>query len=87
MRLLIPAVLAAAIAVAAPVYALTVHLFPNKSSAERHCPGDTVIYVNLTSHVYHFPGTKNYGKLKNGKYGCLKEVARDPEFKPAANGQ
>ncbi len=40
------------------------------------------VWVNLSSHVYHCPGTKYYGKTKRGEY--LRESdARERGFRPA----
>jgi hypothetical protein len=29
-----------------------------------------VVWVNDKSHVYHFPGTRDYGNTKHGEYMC-----------------
>jgi hypothetical protein len=42
--------------------------------AKAHCPGDTVVYVNLKSQIYHFAGTKDYGNVKDGTYMCEKDA-------------
>jgi hypothetical protein len=34
------------------------------------CPGATVVWVNEHSHIYHFPGTHDYGNTKRGEYMC-----------------
>jgi hypothetical protein len=34
------------------------------------CPGATVVWVNEHSHIYHFPGTHDYGNTKRGVYMC-----------------
>ena len=34
------------------------------------CPGATVVWVNEHSHIYHFPGTHDYGNTKHGEYMC-----------------
>ena len=34
------------------------------------CPGATVVWVNDKSHIYHFPGTHDYGNTKRGAYMC-----------------
>jgi len=34
------------------------------------CPGATVVWVNENSHIYHFPGTRDYGNTKRGEYMC-----------------
>ena len=33
-------------------------------------PGATVVWVNEHSHIYHFPGTHDYGNTKRGEYMC-----------------
>jgi hypothetical protein len=46
--------------------------YASEAEAKGHCPSDTVVWVNLTSRVYHFAGTKNYGNTKHGAYMCEK---------------
>jgi hypothetical protein len=29
-----------------------------------------VVWVNENSHIYHFPGTRDYGNTKRGAYMC-----------------
>jgi hypothetical protein len=38
--------------------------------AQYRCPGATVVWVNENSHIYHFPGTRDYGNTKRGEYMC-----------------
>jgi hypothetical protein len=38
--------------------------------AQYRCPGATVVWVNEKSHIYHFPGTHDYGNTKRGEYMC-----------------
>jgi hypothetical protein len=38
------------------------------------CPTDTVVWVNLTSKIYHFSGT-GYGNAKHGAYMCEHDTA------------
>jgi hypothetical protein len=49
--------------------------FTTEAQAKVHCPSDTVVYVNLSSKIYHFAGHKDYGNLKNGTYMCEKDTA------------
>jgi hypothetical protein len=49
--------------------------FKTETQAKAHCPGDTVVWANPHSKVYHFSGTKDYGTTKNGAYMCEKETA------------
>ncbi len=38
------------------------------SSASQGVPGPGMVWVNLSSGVYHYSGSQFYGKTKNGKY-------------------
>ena len=49
--------------------------FTTEAQAKARCPTDTVVYVNLSSKIYHFAGHKDYGNLKNGTYMCEKDTA------------
>jgi outer membrane biosynthesis protein TonB len=58
--------------------------FATEALAKAHCPADTVVWVNLTSKVYHFSTSKSYGKTKRGTYMCEKETA-SAGFRAAKN--
>jgi hypothetical protein len=49
--------------------------FASESEARFHCPGDTVVWANLDSRIYHFSGTKSYGNTKKGAYMCERDTA------------
>ena len=49
--------------------------YGTEAQAKARCPSDTVVYVNLSSKIYHFAGHKDYGNLKNGTYMCEKDTA------------
>jgi hypothetical protein len=49
--------------------------FANEVQAKATCPGDTVVWVNLRSKIYHFAGTHNYGNTKDGAYMCERDTA------------
>jgi hypothetical protein len=42
--------------------------------AQYRCPGSTVVWVNEHSHIYHFPGARDYGHTKSGAYMCEAEA-------------
>lgn len=46
------------------------------SSAAQGNPGPGTVWVNLDSGVYHYPGSRYYGKTKNGKYMSESEAVQ-----------
>jgi hypothetical protein len=48
--------------------------FANEPQAKATCPGDTIVWVNLRSKIYHFAGTHNYGNTKDGAYMCERDA-------------
>jgi hypothetical protein len=44
-----------------------------ESDAKATCPTDNIVWVNLSSYVYHASSSKSYGKTKRGAYMCEKE--------------
>jgi len=51
-----------------------VNEFSTEAQAKARCPTDTVVWVNLTSKVYHFNGTRYYGNTKDGAYMCERDT-------------
>lgn len=49
--------------------------YATEAQAKASCLGDTVVWVNLRSKIYHFAGTHNYGNTKNGAYMCERDTA------------
>jgi hypothetical protein len=49
-------------------------LFPTEQQAQRHCPADVVVWLNLPSGVYHFKGQRWYGATKSGAFVCKGEA-------------
>jgi len=58
-----------------PENAVGTNEFSTEAQAKARCPTDTVVWVNLTSKIYHFSGTKNYGSTKRGAYMCERDTA------------
>jgi hypothetical protein len=58
--------------------------FENESAAKLHCAGDTVVWVNTSSRVYHFSGHRNYGTTKRGAYMC-QQASERAGFRAAKN--
>ena len=48
--------------------------FSTEAQAKARCPTDTVVWANLSSHIYHFPGYKSYGQTKTGAYMCERDT-------------
>jgi hypothetical protein len=51
--------------------------FSTEAQAKARCPSDTVVWANLKSKVYHFSGTRYYGKTKSGAYMCEGDTAAE----------
>jgi hypothetical protein len=58
--------------------------YANEAEAKSSCPGDTVVWVNLNSKVYHFANAKTYGHTKSGAYMCERDTAQ-AGFRAARN--
>jgi len=70
---------------------LAAERFGNEQAARRHCPSDTVVWLNLRSGVVHAKGQPWYGRTQSGAYVCRKELAirgdkAVEEVRPAASG-
>ena len=61
-----------------------VNQFSTEALAKARCPADTVVWVNLSSRIYHYAGNRDYGKTKRGAYMCEKDTAA-ANFRAAKN--
>jgi hypothetical protein len=59
------------------VTALALEQFNTEAEAARHCPRDTVVWLNLPTMIWHYKGQRWYGNTKHGAYVCEKEAAAD----------
>ncbi len=48
--------------------------FISEAEAQAHCPGETVVWANTRSKIYHFRGSYHYGRTSNGAYMCEKDT-------------
>jgi hypothetical protein len=49
--------------------------FSTETEAKARCPGDTIVWANTKSKIYHFSGHRAYGSTKAGAYMCEKDTA------------
>lgn len=61
-------------------------LYPTEQRAQKHCPQDTVVWLNLPTGVYHFKGERWYGNTKNGAFVCEQEADKAGD-QATRNGQ
>jgi len=59
-----------------PVQALPLTLFRHQSQAERHCPGDRVVWLDPGKGVYYVEGQRRYAQGYSASFVCLKEARR-----------
>ena len=74
------------IAVPTRAVAYSAHYFATAQSAQRHCPHDTVVWLNTRSGIYHYAGERWYGNTKYGAYVCEKEAIAEGD-RATRNGQ
>lgn len=49
-------------------------MFDTESAAQKHCPRDEVVWLNIPSGIYHEKGMRWYGRTKHGTYVCRREA-------------
>ena len=83
-RLVIATVMALA-AGAAQVSATPLTPFRYEAQAQRHCPGDKVVWLDFRKGVYYRKGQKLYGQGFDGSFVCVTE-ARDSLYRRSPLG-
>ena len=48
--------------------------FRYEAQAQRHCPADTVVWLDFRKGMYYSKRQKRYGQGSNGSFACLDEV-------------
>jgi hypothetical protein len=61
-------------------------LFNTELEAQKHCPKDVVVWVNLPTGIYHLKGERWYGNTNHGAYVCEKE-GDQAGYRATRNGQ
>ena len=59
--------------------------FRYEAQAQRHCPGDKVVWLDFRKGVYYRKGQKLYGQGFDGSFVCLSE-ARDSLYRGSPFG-
>lgn len=65
--------------------ALPLTPFRDAAQAQRHCPGDRVVWLDFRKGVYYAKGQKRYGQGFDGSFVCLGE-ARDSRYRRSLLG-
>jgi hypothetical protein len=48
--------------------------FRYEEQAQRHCPADTVVWLDFRKGIYYTKRQKFYGRGSTGSFACLEEV-------------
>jgi hypothetical protein len=59
---------------ASPTSALPLTLFRYEDQAQRHCPADTVVWLDFRKRVYYSRGQRQYAQGHNGSFVCRNEA-------------
>lgn len=54
--------------------ALPLTPFRYEAQAQRHCPGDTVVWIDLRKEIYYLKRQRHYGQGSIGSFVCQKEA-------------
>ena len=68
-----------------PVTAQSLTPFRNESQAQRHCPGDTIVWLDFRSGRYYLKGQRRYASGTTGSFVC-KDEARDGGYRRSILG-
>jgi hypothetical protein len=51
--------------------------FRYEDQAQRHCPADTVVWLDFKKRKYYFSGQKLYGSGLHGSFVCREDARRN----------
>nr|WP_249157943.1 hypothetical protein [Bradyrhizobium jicamae] len=68
-----------------PAPALPLTPFRDEVQAQRHCPGDTVVWLDFQRGRYYLKGQQRYARGFNGSFVCRNE-ARDSGYRRSLLG-
>ena len=54
--------------------ALPLTPFRYEAQAQRHCPGDAVVWLDFRKEIYYLKRQKRYGQGSTGSFVCQKEA-------------
>ncbi|HEY0803226.1 MAG TPA: hypothetical protein VGD54_20495 [Steroidobacteraceae bacterium] len=66
--------------------AAALSLFQNEMQAQRHCPDDTVVWLNYPKGIYYVEGQRLYAQGRTGIFVCQKE-ARSSGYRRSVFGR
>lgn len=69
-----------------PLQSFALDQFNTEQAAQKSCPADIVVWVNLPTGIFHYKGQRWYGITKSGAYVCKQEAVREGD-RPSRNGQ
>jgi len=84
-RIALAGAVALAAGKAAEVAATPLTPFRYEDQAQRHCPGDKVVWLDFKKGVYYRKGQKLYGRGFDGSFVCANE-ARDSLYRGSPLG-
>jgi hypothetical protein len=77
--------LTALIAGATDAAATPLNPFRDEAQAQRHCPGDTVVWLDFRKGIYYAKQQKRYARGSTGSFVCHEE-ARDNGYRRSLLG-
>ena len=48
--------------------------FRTEQQAQQHCPGDTVVWLDVQNAAYYLKGHESYGQSTSGRNACQSEA-------------